>query len=336
MDTGPVLSPERRRELLSRTVQAEVVKGGRIESQSEYSAVIVFGHRVNHVLHLILSIVTLGLWLIVWIILSLTGGEKRTLVSVDEFGVVNVQRVSGGFTPLMLIPIAILIVFLFALFSRAPTPTANQPSTAASAVGGGSVSSSGPSQSTPALQLQAAPPVSFAGATDKKTTAFTIGSPLRIAYTFAGDGNFIVSLNGADGSPLASLANRIGPGSATTWVYGGSGTGYFDVTANGAWTIKATAVLPKVAALPVTLKGDTDQVTAPFNSPGTLTVKWTFTGTGNFIVQLIDPTDGSPADSVANLIGKSTDSTQLYGHTGPFAFDVTADGPWRLAVTSSP
>jgi len=186
----------------------------------------------------------------------------------------------------------------------------------------------------PALQLLTAPAVSFSGATDKKTTAFTVGSPLRVVYTFRGDGNFIVELTGTDGSPVSSIANRIASGSATTWVYGANSKAYFDVTANGPWSIKATAMLPPIAKLPLTIRGNTDQVTAPFLASGTLTVKWTTTGTGNFIVELIDPTDGSPADSVANLIGKSTDSTQLYNHDGPFAFDVTADGPWTLTVTA--
>jgi hypothetical protein len=40
-------------------------------------------------------------------------------------------------------------------------------------------------------------------------------------------------------------------------------------------------------------------------------------------------------DPIANLIGKSTDSIQLYNHDGPFAFDVTADGGWKLTVTAS-
>jgi hypothetical protein len=108
------------------------------------------------------------------------------------------------------------------------------------------------------------------------------------------------------------------------------------VTANGLWSIKATAIVPPIAKLPLTITGNADQVSTPFLANGTLTVKWTTTGTGNFIVELTDPTDGSQADSVANLIGKSTDSTQLYNHDGPSAFDVTADGPWSLTVTASP
>jgi hypothetical protein len=35
------------------------------------------------------------------------------------------------------------------------------------------------------------------------------------------------------------------------------------------------------------------------------------------------------------LIGHSTDSTQLYNHLGPFALDVTADGPWTITVKPS-
>jgi hypothetical protein len=116
--TSAAVSPERRRELLSQAIQGQVVRGGRIESRGEYDATIIFGHRVNHILHLILSVLTLGLWVIVWIILSVTGGEKRTLIAVDEFGAVNVQQVTGGFTPLMLIPIGILILVIIALASR--------------------------------------------------------------------------------------------------------------------------------------------------------------------------------------------------------------------------
>ena len=41
---------------------------------------LVKGHRVNHTLHLLLCIPTIGLWAIVWIILSITGGEKRKVL----------------------------------------------------------------------------------------------------------------------------------------------------------------------------------------------------------------------------------------------------------------
>ena len=54
------------------------------ESRGEYQAVLVHGRRVNHILHLLLSLFTAGLWLVIWLILAVTGGEERVLVQVDE------------------------------------------------------------------------------------------------------------------------------------------------------------------------------------------------------------------------------------------------------------
>jgi hypothetical protein len=72
-------------------VQSAIATGGRLQSQTSYTAVIVKGQQVNHVLHLILTVLTAGLWAIVWIIVAATGGEKRQMITVDEFGNVNMQ-----------------------------------------------------------------------------------------------------------------------------------------------------------------------------------------------------------------------------------------------------
>lgn len=73
-------------------IAAAVGAGRRVESQSDYQAVLVRGHRPNHVLHLILSVVTFGLWVPVWLGVTVFGGEKRELLSVDEFGNCTVAR----------------------------------------------------------------------------------------------------------------------------------------------------------------------------------------------------------------------------------------------------
>jgi hypothetical protein len=86
-------SAEERKELLARTVQGQVANGARIESQSDFQAVVVRGKPVNHVLHLILTLVTLTLWGWVWIALAIFGGEKRSMVTVDEYGNAAVQKV---------------------------------------------------------------------------------------------------------------------------------------------------------------------------------------------------------------------------------------------------
>ena len=57
---------------------AELTKiGWRIEAETERDVVIVRSHRVNHLLHFIVGLFTLGLWWIVWIIIAIFGGEKR-------------------------------------------------------------------------------------------------------------------------------------------------------------------------------------------------------------------------------------------------------------------
>ena len=70
----------------------EIARGGRVESQSDAMAVIVHGRRVNHLLHFIIGILTLGFWWFVWIALALLGGEKRWMITVDERGNMSRQR----------------------------------------------------------------------------------------------------------------------------------------------------------------------------------------------------------------------------------------------------
>jgi hypothetical protein len=89
MGTGPPgrKSDEERKKILSDRIQRNILQGGsRVESQSDFQAVLVRGHRPNHVLHLLLTIFTLGLWAIVWIGVVMFGGEKRALLIVDEYG----------------------------------------------------------------------------------------------------------------------------------------------------------------------------------------------------------------------------------------------------------
>lgn len=88
------LASEDRQERLAGTVASYVGQGYRVESQTAHQAIVVKGRRPNHLLHLILGIVTVSLWwLFVWLPLVLFGGEKRRVITVDTFG--NVQTVKG-------------------------------------------------------------------------------------------------------------------------------------------------------------------------------------------------------------------------------------------------
>lgn len=79
-----------RRAALSNAIAKWVGNGWRVDTMiDDYTAVMVKGRRVNHILHLILTLVTFGLWAIVWLILALTTGETRRTVRVDDAGAVN-------------------------------------------------------------------------------------------------------------------------------------------------------------------------------------------------------------------------------------------------------
>ena len=85
-------SADARKEALARLTTSEIAQGARVESQSDFQAVLVRGHRLNNTLHLILTLLTAGLWGIVWIALALFGGEKRSVAAVDEWGNASVQK----------------------------------------------------------------------------------------------------------------------------------------------------------------------------------------------------------------------------------------------------
>lgn len=87
-----VKSPEERRALLAQRVAREVASGARVEAQTDIMAVIVRGHRTNHVLHFLVSLFTIGFWLPVWFLLTIFGGEKRSVLTVDDYGNIVAQK----------------------------------------------------------------------------------------------------------------------------------------------------------------------------------------------------------------------------------------------------
>jgi hypothetical protein len=86
MEATQLNTSEERQAGLARAVSNSVRNGWAIEGQTSYQAVLVKGHRPNHILHLILTLVTMGLWAIVWILVAVLGGEKRLVIDVDEYG----------------------------------------------------------------------------------------------------------------------------------------------------------------------------------------------------------------------------------------------------------
>ncbi len=90
-DTATPQQPtdDQRKQALANAVAREVGNGCRVESQTDFQAVVVKGKRPSHLLHLILSLVTLGIWIPVWILVAIFGGEKRKVLMVDAWGIVS-------------------------------------------------------------------------------------------------------------------------------------------------------------------------------------------------------------------------------------------------------
>jgi hypothetical protein len=83
---------DERRAILSQQIQMAAARGLRVESQSEYQAIMVEGKPVNNTLHAILTIFTCLIWGIVWLVFLSTGGETRYMIVIDDFGNVQYQK----------------------------------------------------------------------------------------------------------------------------------------------------------------------------------------------------------------------------------------------------
>lgn len=95
MSNTEAVTADQRKAKLATAIQNEVVKGGRVETQGDYNAVIRYDKSVNHVLHLILTLITLGVWSFVWLALVIIAAVARKTITltVDEFGHVLRQDV---------------------------------------------------------------------------------------------------------------------------------------------------------------------------------------------------------------------------------------------------
>jgi hypothetical protein len=92
MPQTPIKSAEERKAALEVVLASELSTGkSRIESKSDFTAVLVSGKKVNHVLHLILTLLTAGLWLFVWLVIVITNSGGRKVISVDAYGNVTTK-----------------------------------------------------------------------------------------------------------------------------------------------------------------------------------------------------------------------------------------------------
>lgn len=80
------ISDEQRRKILEEQIVMHQAGGKRLESQIGFQAVLVTEKKPNHLIHLILTFLTGGLWALIWIYLVLTSKDLREILQVDEYG----------------------------------------------------------------------------------------------------------------------------------------------------------------------------------------------------------------------------------------------------------
>lgn len=85
------LTAEERADALAKALNYQTAHGWRVVSQSQTEAQLEKGKNTSHGLHIFLTIITLGLWLLVWIPLSIFAGLKHRRVAVDAYGKVTIS-----------------------------------------------------------------------------------------------------------------------------------------------------------------------------------------------------------------------------------------------------
>ncbi len=96
---------------------------------------------------------------------------------------------------------------------------------------------------TPGVPGAVAAPTSFSGKWGLRTRLVQLSGDYTVNFSHAGSGNFIVELIPPGGTVFdgESIANEIGKVKDSTEVYGLNGEYYFDVIADGAWTVSIKA-----------------------------------------------------------------------------------------------
>lgn len=83
------LTDQQRARILDREILAQAGLGSRLESRTGATATVVTGRPLNDTLHMLLAVLTLGLWLPVWVLLTAFAGEQRRVLTVDPAGKVT-------------------------------------------------------------------------------------------------------------------------------------------------------------------------------------------------------------------------------------------------------
>ncbi len=81
-----VLTDSQRKQRLEYRIVQYLKDGWMAERVGDFQAVVTYEDKINHVVHAILSLITFGFWLLIWLFLSLTKKTTRRTIRVNEYG----------------------------------------------------------------------------------------------------------------------------------------------------------------------------------------------------------------------------------------------------------
>ncbi|HEX6228991.1 MAG TPA: hypothetical protein VFZ41_05950 [Solirubrobacterales bacterium] len=88
------LTTEQRQAALAERIAVFLAQGWRVEALMDFQVILVKGRPANLVFHLLLGVITFGVWLIFWPAVALDSAEHRVVLAVDEAG--RIGTVSGS------------------------------------------------------------------------------------------------------------------------------------------------------------------------------------------------------------------------------------------------
>jgi hypothetical protein len=169
-------------------------------------------------------------------------------------------------------------------------------------------------------------PVSFQGTGQDVTDRFTLGPGFyRAAIETSSTGYFGVKVYDATGNEDL-LVNAIAPYQGVRPLFG-PGDFFFEVDADGAWTITVEAAPPEPDAV-TSLSGRGDHVSGLFTPPsGPAT--YTFTHDGDAYFGIFAQCAGG-REMAQNEIGIVNNTTVVRFDEGPCVWEVVANGNWTI------
>jgi hypothetical protein len=86
-DLDPAITARARRKVLDKAVEDQVITTRAwVVLNGDDSVILAHRHPTSHLSHAVMTFLTLGLWIPIWIVASLIHREERVRLTVDDWG----------------------------------------------------------------------------------------------------------------------------------------------------------------------------------------------------------------------------------------------------------